>query len=522
MKQISTITILFILLILTSQQPVHAGLFSRKTDSIQVIIDQKQLILPGETFKIGVISYHKNGKIKRSIGMKGGRVFWWRYESEIIGGKRTSGKITVNNIKYPTKGKYIRIKIWPRKHKELAKMVLVPLNYEQEITFIPKNNFDKAPGCSFKAELQVKFNNGVIRKISDLNSRKTLNNYSLYSEGFEQRKNRFTIETDFRNIIDHQVNVRVQSKRNPSVSTLYSVLLDYKHTYRLNLYGHAGNSGFDGRAGFSGNSGDNGSCGQHGGAGSPGYDGPDLSVSTDMYYDSTLNCELLYVYAEENYSGNEYFYLINPDGGKLHVKTQGGRGGNGGDGGNGGAGGNGDDGRIWYETVTKTRIVKKPFTETVTKKVKKRRTTGTGEEEEYEETVTEQITVYKNVKETYTEQIKHQEPGEDGGDGGHGGAGGEGGPGGWGGNIYLYFTDDALSFQDRIVAKSSGGSGGHHGNGGRGGYGGKGGKGDPDGRSGQCGYNGPKPIGWASSGGEGEIFMGHTEEFFFYGDLAQK
>ncbi len=40
-------------------------IFTRKTDSIQIVIDKNQLVLPGESFKIGVISYHPKEKIHK-------------------------------------------------------------------------------------------------------------------------------------------------------------------------------------------------------------------------------------------------------------------------------------------------------------------------------------------------------------------------------------------------------------------------------------------------------------------------
>uniref|UniRef100_UPI003217CC3E hypothetical protein n=1 Tax=uncultured Draconibacterium sp. TaxID=1573823 RepID=UPI003217CC3E len=508
--------------LLATPVELNAGIFKKKTDSIKIVIDNKQLVLPGESFKFGVISYHSNGKVRKTIGLEGGTAFWWRYQIEVTGGEYKNGKISVNPKLYPSKGKYISIKVWPKKQEELAQTVLVPLNYETEISFLPTTEFHKAPGCSFRGKIIARFDNGTTRVYKNLHSAITTFNFDLHTSGINQHGNRFTIDSDFRNIINHRVDIWLRSKRNPALNHNYSVLLDYKHNYNLSLCGASGSSGFSGSDGFSGFNGRNGGDGGNGGNGFPGYDGPDIGVWTDKYFDSTLNCNLLYVYAENFKTGKEYYYLINPEGGKLTVNSRGGSGGRGGNGGDGGNGGRGEDGHIWYETITKTRIVKKPFTETVTKTVKKRRTTGTGEEEEYEEKVTEQITVYRNVTETYHETIKHQGRGGNGGNGGDGGAGGLGGPGGWGGNIYLYFTDDARYYENRIAAFSTGGSGGSHGNAGDGGSGGSGGSGNPDGSRGSSGWDGPEAFGWADDGYDGEIILNATEEFFFYEPIAEK
>ena len=40
-----------------------------RIDSIQLIIDRNQLVLPGESFDIGILVYQSNGKIKRTQGL---------------------------------------------------------------------------------------------------------------------------------------------------------------------------------------------------------------------------------------------------------------------------------------------------------------------------------------------------------------------------------------------------------------------------------------------------------------------
>lgn len=515
---ISVITII-VLIVLSGN--VNAGIFSPKIDSIKIVFDKNQLVLPGESFKIGVISFHKKGKVKKTLGMKGGSVFWWRYKTKVVGGKNYGGKITVNQHLMPSKGKYISINVAPRRKPKLAKTILIPLNYETKINFAPTTQFDKAPGCSFKGEIISEFDNGVVRKFKNLRTKHDMQNFRIFTDGLSYRKGRFTIESDFTKIIDHQVLLWVTSLRNPEIIGSFSILLDYKHNYHLSFSGSSGFNGFNGTSGSGGSTGSDGSNGGHGEDGSNGYDGPDVGVWTDMYFDSTLNCRLLYVFAEDFYSGEEFKYLVNPDGGNLIVTSRGGDGGSGGNGGNGGDGGKGADGRIWYETKIEKRTVSKPFNETVTKKVKKTVYNSEGEPEEVEEEVTEVITVYRDVEEEYEVTIKHQEPGEDGGNGGHGGYGGYGGHGGYGGNIYLHFTDDAWAFANLIIASAPGGTGGSGGCSGSGGSGGFGGYGNPNGNSGSNGSSGSNGFS-GSHGGNGQIYVNSTEEFFFYKTVAEK
>src|SRR5665648_453538 len=95
--------------------PAAGAPFVPKIDSIQVVFDGRQLILPGESFHIGIVSYYKNGKVKKTVGFDGGSVWWWNYKVEVSGGADFGGRILVNEELAPPKGKYIGIKAWPRK-----------------------------------------------------------------------------------------------------------------------------------------------------------------------------------------------------------------------------------------------------------------------------------------------------------------------------------------------------------------------------------------------------------------------
>lgn len=490
--------------------------FTPKMDSIQIVFDDQQLILPGESFRIGIISYYKNGKIRKTVGMSGGNAWWWRYKVDVSGGTNFSGRIEVNEQLVPSKGKYLDIKAYPRKQPELAKELLLPLNYETRIEYRPVTGFDKAPGTQIKGELLTEFNNGQKRICNNLRNSREADFFQFYVDGGLWKNGRFTIEPDFTRIVDHRAALIVNSLRNESVADTFTVQLDYKHAYDLHFRGSSGVAGLWGADGSSGSSGNHGYHGQDGQNGEPGSDGPEIGVWTDLYRDSVLNCDLLYVYAQNLWSGEEFRYLINPDGGKLDVSSNGGSGGSGGVGGSGGNGGDGPEGEKWIEKHTEKRTVKKPVTKIVVRKEKQKKTDSEGKEYEVEVDVEVTETVYVDeVIEVVVEEVK-QGPGGDGGNGGWGGAGGLGGPGGYGGDITLYFTADAMPYRHLIVAHSDGGSGGMHGSGGHGGSGGRGGNGNPNGNSGSGGQWGPSVAGWADSGHHGQIRIQSTEEFFYY------
>lgn len=448
--------------------------------------------------------------------MEGGSVWWWRYKVEVSGGTDFSGRITVNKELMPSKGKYINVKAYPRKQPELAKELLIPLNYETKIEYRPTAGFDKAPGSQIKGELLTEFNNGQTRICSDLRYSRESANFKFSGEGGSWRNGKFTIEPDFTKIEEHRVALMVNSLRNKSVADTFSVLLDYKHAYKLNLWGSSGMPGFHGMSGSSGSLGNYGEHGQAGADGEFGSDGPEIGVWADLYRDSVLNCDLLYVYAQNLWTDEGFRYLINPVGGKFDVSSIGGSGGSGGSGGNGGSGGEGLEGEKWIEKHIEKQIVKKPVIRKSIRKEKQKKTDASGKEYEEEVDVEVSETVYVDEEIEVEVEVEKQGPGGDGGDGGWGGPGGLGGPGGYGGNISLYFTEDAMPYQHLIIVRSEGGSGGMHGSGGSGGSGGRGGYGNPNGISGSSGQSGPSAIGRAYSGHSGKVKISSTEEFFFY------
>ncbi len=296
----------------------------------------------------------------------------------------------------------------------------------------------------------------------------------------------------------------------------FSVLLDYRHDYSMLFRGWSGTHGFSGSNGFRGVTGESGGHGAPGQDGEWGYDGPDVRVWSDLYYDSLLQYNLLYIYAENVFTSEEFRYLVNPDGGRLEVVSRGGDGGDAGDGGLGGPGGPGRDGDKWKEKIKVKKIEKQPFTQKSTRREIRKVTNREGKEEEVAVEVEVEEIVYRDVVVWVEEEIEVQGPGQDGGPGGWGGPGGLGGFGGYGGNISLYFTEDAWPYRHFIEARAPGGSGGRHGSGGPGGPGGYGGNGNPSGKMGSSGMNGPSAIGWADEGRSGQIIFGSTEEFFFY------
>ncbi len=92
-----------------------AFIFRSRIDSIKIEYDQTQLVLPGESFNITVTAYRKNGKVRKTKGILGSTVGWWRFNIEVQGGENRGGRIKVNEQLLPSKGKYIGVKVIPKK-----------------------------------------------------------------------------------------------------------------------------------------------------------------------------------------------------------------------------------------------------------------------------------------------------------------------------------------------------------------------------------------------------------------------
>ncbi len=511
-NQLSVFCIFSLLLSGISQQVCGLSL-TNKIDSIAIVFDRQQLVLPGETFTIGIIAYNKNGTVSKTRGMPDGTTFWWNYKVEVTGGTIIAGRISVTEKRGVTAPDEIIIRAYPRKQPELAKQLSIPLNYETGIVFRPTKSFDKSPGSVINGELLREFDNGMQLVCGNLRSSKESKLYQFTGSGGEWKNGKFTIETDITKIDNHKIALIISSLQNNSVSDTFSFLLDYKHVYELFLNGWMGRSAFSGSNGTNGLTGWNGADGQDGEYGDSGSDGPDMGVWADLYFDSILNCSLLYVFAQDFSTNKEYRYLINPEGGKLKVFSSGGSGGNGGDGGNGGNGGNGLPGEFHTEKHIEKKMVSRTEKKTVMKKVKKTITNSEGKEIEIEVEIPVEEDFVINEEKEIEVTVTIQDAGSDGGEGGWGGAGGLGGYGGYGGNITLYLTNDAKPYQYLIIPESRGGPGGKHGYGGNGGKGGAGGIGNPNGYNGMDGYNGPSVIGWAKGGDSGTIQVESTEEF---------
>jgi hypothetical protein len=140
---------------------------------------------------------------------------------------------------------------------------------------------------------------------------------------------------------------------HPGLSAELDVPIRYDYPFVSNFSGSSGSSGFNGTNGMSGTSGtpgsidpahpsaggdgSNGSNGSDGQDGGSGGDGPPVQLRVTLRSGSH---PLLQV-GVASAGHKERFYLIDPQGGSLTVRSNGGSGGSGGKGGRGGSGGAG-------------------------------------------------------------------------------------------------------------------------------------------------------------------------------------
>ncbi|HZR59083.1 MAG TPA: hypothetical protein VFA74_19605 [Terriglobales bacterium] len=147
-------------------------------------------------------------------------------------------------------------------------------------------------------------------------------------------------------------HVTITVPSHPDIRTELAIPVRYDHAYTANFSGSAGYNGFSGADGPDGASGSMGSMdptnpsaggnGSNGGNGSDGGDGGSGGNAPPVQIRIALrsgNHPLLQVSVSA--AGKMKLYLIDPQGGSLTVKADGGPGGSGGTGGRGGRGGSG-------------------------------------------------------------------------------------------------------------------------------------------------------------------------------------
>ena len=200
MKTFYLLKISVILLVLASS--VQIG-FAFKIDSIKVEYNKKQLVLPGEKFSISVISYHSDGKIRKTRGVQGGNISWRHYDVLVSGGVLQGGKIFVNEKLIPSFGKYIKVAVTPKKHPELKQDILIPLNYEISLEFIPEEPYSKSPGSIIEGSILSVYDNGISRVTEKLRTENQINSFRFETSGGHWEKGKFNIDPDFLNIENH-------------------------------------------------------------------------------------------------------------------------------------------------------------------------------------------------------------------------------------------------------------------------------------------------------------------------------
>jgi uncharacterized membrane protein YgcG len=150
-------------------------------------------------------------------------------------------------------------------------------------------------------------------------------------------------------------HVTITVPSHPDLHAELDIPVRYDRNFSANFYGSSGSNGSSGSSGTDGFSGSSGSTdpdhpspggnGSDGGRGSDGQDGEDGSDGPSVAVRVALRSGShpliqVSVYADRH----ETFYLVDPQGGSLTVKTEGGSGGSGGKGGAGGRGGAGGSG----------------------------------------------------------------------------------------------------------------------------------------------------------------------------------
>ena len=462
MKTISLLLLsLFIFINLNAKEKNIKRIKQKQISSLELCYDSDILRIPDHTLKIGITAYLNDGRKISTKGLLDGSLTWRNFRLEVDGGRFFNGKIKIKDDRAYRKGDNILVKIYDRHTDSLLCIQSIPYNFETDIEVIAKGNYRKAPGNKIDIGIRTYYDNLMHTDLWPRNNNKLEDDFLVTVNGGYIQRGNFIIYDDPFKIDNHTVSFQACLTTNASINNTFELVMDYRDNYKRTISSFSGSSGFFGSDGSSGGTGQNGGHGGHGRRGEDGDRGPDLNLFADVYFDTIINEELMYVRVENMRTNQVHNYLINTDGGDLTIASRGGDGGSGGNGGRGGNGGNGRDGEYRY----------------------------------YQEKINDSTYVTK----------KEQLPGGNGGHGGCGGDGGDGGYGGDGGDLYIHYTSYAKPYLYLINARSIPGSGGSAGWGGSGGSGGTGGSGNPSGCSGSSGSSGHSGI----SGNDG--FSGYIE-----------
>lgn len=162
------------------------------------------------------------------------------------------------------------------------------------------------------------------------------------------------LDADPRNYSARPLRLRITAHSIPERTTELDLPIRYNVPFEARFFGRSGFSGTDGAAGSKGSTGSSGSTdlqhpsaggdggrggdGGNGSNGADGGDGPDVQVHVRLQ--PGANLLQVCVEAEKDVR----YFLVDPSGGSLLIRSDGGRGGNGGRGGSGGPGGSGGTG----------------------------------------------------------------------------------------------------------------------------------------------------------------------------------
>lgn len=463
MKKVYFLAILSLLSTISLAQR-KTSLKKRNIEKVEFMMDPTSLVIPGSSFEIGLLAATSDNRFHATKGLLNGKIKWKNYKVEVTGGRFSNGIIFVDAHLDSTSQQTILINIQSKHHDHIFISEKIRLNHLIDIEVSTFEDAIKAPGSQIPLRIMGRYNNGLqynlIDRKSPIGSR--YDELKIEVKGGAFYNNKVCVNTDPYSIVNHTVQLIVNSRAQPELTDSLDILLDYKKHYKLLLAGRSGSSGWDVSSGASGGIEEHGGDGENGEHGDHGNHGEDVDVFLESYNDPAVG-DLVLVDVREKFGKKSWSYIINPEGGSFYIESKGGDGGSGGRGGDGGSGGNGKNGEKFVKKI--------------------------------------QVNDSTVVEETiYT-------AGTRGGDGGYGGHGGDGGDGGNGGTIHIVYSDIAAPFLNIVKAETPGGYSGSGGFGGSGGSGGAGGIGSPAGSDGSSGSGG-------SNGRSG--YRGATGNVFYY------
>lgn len=309
-------------------------------------------ILPGDDFTFTLIVTYDDGK-EKSIKSSSSK-FRNEFLTETKGCSFQSGKLVINKLRRQIPNNKSVLKVISKDDKSLTAERTFTIAYFKKLTLKYDRSYLNV-GDHLNLLLEATTNTDEIVRLDKNSYTRKWSWFDIStSKGAVFDKGAIVVANDVRQFECDTITLTVFPENADSLKQVFRFILNYNHTYTANFNGADGKDGADGNKSSAASP-----DGGDGVDGDRGNDGENLFVYIDNH---PCNQNLLKIEVRDTTNNKIEYFIINKNGGRLVINSEGGKGGDGGDGahgekgksagkrrqpedgGNGGNGANGGDG----------------------------------------------------------------------------------------------------------------------------------------------------------------------------------